>query len=271
MTIHRGEGAYKCHHCGATTRASNRCPDCSAPLDNPKGFGTEKVEQAVRERYPDARAARLDSDVALSHSVMRTVTSDFRAGQTDILIGTQLIVRELYSRPVALVALLNVDNMLSAADFRATERTFQTLAFWAHHCDGTLIVQTAQPDNPVLRHFAANDYTAMAAEQLTERRQFFYPPYCRLVRISLAHRDNLRLREAAARFYSLASSVFGQIVSEAIQPVAERVKGEYIVDFLLRSARSESFREAKNRLAEILVSLKSEFRDVSATINVDPL
>ncbi|MDR0510012.1 MAG: primosomal protein N' [Rikenellaceae bacterium] len=268
-TLHRGENVYKCHYCGATAPAAVRCPDCSAPLDNPKGFGTEKIEASVRERYPSARVARLDSDVATSAAVMRRVVADFHAGAVDLLVGTQLIAREFYSRPVALGAILNADNMLGVPDFRASERAFQTVSFFASHCD-ELIVQTSQPDNPVLRFLAAGDYRSMAAEQLAERRQFFYPPYCRLIRISLAHRESRRLWDAAARFHSLASPVFGVALSEVIQPVVERVKGRFVVEFLLRTVRTESFRQAKNRLSDVMSLLRGEFRDISATINVDP-
>lgn len=270
LTLHQGERSYKCHYCGTSVASFSRCPECSSQIDFSKGFGTEKIEEVARSLFPDAAVARLDSDTATTAARFRTIVGDFVARRTDILVGTQLLVRDLYASPVDLVGILNADNMLNMPDFRAAERTFQTVGFFAARCSGRVIIQTAQPDNPTLRQLVASDFRAMAVGQLEERRQFVYPPYCRLIQISMTHDDNGRLWQAAGRFHKVASDVFGNHISQPIQPLVDRIKGRYIVEFLLKTPRHNSFAEAKKRLTDVASAFRREYRDVGVTLNIDP-
>jgi len=271
MVLHRGEHALRCHYCDAGTAIPAHCPDCRTPLGDSKGFGTEKIEAVVAQMFPGARVARLDSDVAPDASRVRGIVRAFRARETDILVGTQMVLHEFYDRRVALAAMLNADNILNMPDFRAGERMMQTVAFLARHSE-RLIIQTSQPDNPVLLCAASGDYPAFAAGQLAERRQFLYPPWCRLIAVKLAHAQREELYAAAEWFHAAARRIMyeGGEVSAPIQPTVERVQGRYIVEFILKVPRERSFSHAKEQLSTILTAMAKKHRAVEATINVDP-
>ena len=260
----------KCHYCGAQMPIPSRCPECSAPLGESKGFGTEKIEAIITQLYPGARVARLDSDSAPSASRQAAIIRDFRSGKTDILVGTQMLLHEFYQRPVAVAGLLNIDNVLGMPDFRAAERTVQLVRFFARH-SAELIIQTSQPDNPTLLHAASGDYRAMAEEQLSERRQFFYPPYCRLVSVRLAHAEREELWNAAQSLLATCRRLFGEEgVQGPVVPTAEKAHGCYVVELLIKVPRENSFRTAKERLSEALAALTKAHKGIEHTVNVDP-
>ncbi len=273
MTWHKDDGVLRCHYCGRAQRFPTVCPACGAAALETRGFGTEKVTEEVERLFPAARVVRLDRDTAMSARRYEGTIAAFERGDADILVGTQMITKGFDFGGVALVGILNADNLLAYPDFRAGERAFQTITQMAGRCGrrderGQVVIQTSQPDNPLIRQAADGDYAAMAREQLAERAEFLYPPYCRLVEVTLRHRDGARLWEAANRLAVTGRDVFGRMLLGPQPPVVDRVRGEEILALMLKVERGSSFAEARRRLRELLAD--SRLRGVRVTINVDP-
>ena len=173
----------RCHYCGYHTPLPPRCPSCGADDLQPRGFGTEKIEEALAEIFPDAVIDRLDADTSRTAHGYRRIISAFERGQTDILIGTQMITKGFDFGNVSLVGILNADNLLNYPDFRAGERAFQLMMQVGGRAgrrseQGAVVIQTGQPSHPVLAQVCSGDYEAMARMQLAERQSFLYLP-CR--------------------------------------------------------------------------------------------
>ncbi len=277
LTLHRAENRLRCHYCGYSTAPQRICPSCGNGEMIPKGYGTEKVEDELGKIFPDARIGRLDSDTASSTAAAGRIISRFAAGQTDILVGTQMVTKGFDFGGVRFVGVVNADNLLNYPDFRASEHAFQTLVQAAGRAGrrgqrGQVVIQSTQPSHPVLRQVAALDYGAMAAMQLAERHAFFYPPFCRLIAITLKHRDPALTESAANALAALLRPIFGRRVLGPEAPAVDRVQREHIRTLLLKVERERSFSEAKALLAGALDSLRSdrEHKKVTVTVDVDP-
>ena len=277
LTLHKNEGVLRCHYCGYSAPLPIRCPECHADAPKPCGFGTEKIEEELHRLFPDARIARLDRDTSTSVRKFETTVSNFAARKIDILVGTQIIIKGFDFPGVSLVGILNADNLLNYPDFRASERAFQQMmqaAGRAGRTDdcGEVIIQTAQPDNPVIRQVREENYEEMVRTQLSERRIFSYPPFSRLIGLSLKHRDHELLSIGAEMLVRDMRNHFGNRVFGPHTPVVERIGGEWLMNVLLKIERKKSFAEAKRTLANILRdwSLDERFRKIFVSINVDP-
>lgn len=277
LTLHKGSGRLVCHYCGHTEAVPAKCPSCETTDAVPMGFGTEKVEEEIARLFPEARVARLDRDAAASERAFRAVVSGFENREYDILVGTQMITKGFDFGGVTLVGILNADNLLNNPDFRAGERAFQLMTQVAGRAGrraggGTVVIQTAEPQHPVIRQVAAGDYEGMAREQLGERAQFFYPPYARLVSLTLRHRDPALLRGAAEALATGLRARFGRRVLGPLAPPVDRIRGEHLAGLLLKVEAGASFARARKLLAEHLASFAKtpEFKSVAVAVNVDP-
>ncbi len=273
MTWHKGDDVLRCHYCGRAQGRPPVCPACGAAALEPRGFGTEKAVEEVARLFPKARVERLDRDTASSAMRYESTIAAFERGETDILVGTQMITKGFDFGGVALVGILNADNLLAYPDFRAAERAFQTITQMAGRCgrrdeQGQVVIQTSQPGNALIRQAADGDYGAMARDQLAERAEFLYPPYCRLIEVTLRHRDSGRLWEAANRLATAGRAVFGKMLLGPQPPLVDKVRGEEILTLLLKVERGNSFADARRRLGELLAD--SRLRGVRVTVNVDP-
>ena len=278
LTWHKGEGRLRCHYCGHTSPPPRTCPECGAQSFETRGFGTEKIEEELQKLLPEARIARLDRDTTRSEGAFRRIITAFEHGETDILVGTQMITKGFDFSGVSLVGILNADNLLNYPDFRASERAFQLMSQVAgragrRETPGEVVIQTAQPQHPVILQVAAGNYDAMARTQLAERQAFLYPPYCRLISITLKHRDKPLLWRAAEHFFTLAHPVFGGRLLGPEAPPVDRIRNEYLVCFLLKIEREKSFARARALLAEMAAALAAEpgYKSVTVVCNVDPV
>ncbi|MCC8018673.1 MAG: primosomal protein N' [Rikenellaceae bacterium] len=278
LTYHKSGRNLRCHYCGHSTALPARCPACNLPSVEPRGFGTEKIEVELEPFFPQARIERLDRDTATSATRFERIISDFERGVTDILVGTQMITKGFDFEGVSVVGVLNADNLLAYPDFRASERAFQLLTQVAgragrRQTEGLVVIQTSQPRHPVIAQAAAGDYAAMARGQLAERREFFYPPYCRIVGIRLRHRDAQVVRQAAATLAQRLRMIFGKRVCGPQPPPVDRIRGEFIENILLKVERDSPFSKAKKLLAAEITALRSGegFRQVVVTCDVDPI
>lgn len=277
LTLHKSEGRMRCHYCGRSEPVPAVCPSCAGPVAA-CGFGTEKVEEELGRLFPDARIARLDRDTAKSVRAYNAVIESFEKGETDILVGTQMITKGFDFAGVSVVGILNADNLLNYPDFRAGERAYQIIAQMAGRAGrrdkrGVVVIQTSMPDNPIVRQAAAGDYNVMLKSQLAERSAFFYPPYCRLVAVTLKFRDKAALDAAAGRFYETLSPVFGRRILGPQPPAVDRIKREYLMSFIVKTARGESFARTKALLVQAAAALNGDarFKYVSVVFNVDPV
>ena len=277
LTYHKGRNQLICHYCGHTVEAVHRCPSCKVVDLQPMGFGTEKIEEQIAELFPEARVARLDRDKVTSEQAFRAIIDDFAAHRTDILVGTQMITKGFDFDGVALVGVLNADNLLHNTDFRAAERAFQLLTQVAgragrRSASGEVVIQTADPAHPVLQQVLTGDFAAMATAQLAERRDFGYPPYARLTAFTLRHRDPQLLRQGTAALAARLRERFGRRILGPVAPPVDRIRGEYLLSLLLKVETTASQRRARAIAAEELqrFATDSRYKTITVTVNVDP-
>jgi primosomal protein N' (replication factor Y) len=278
LTRHLKNGTLNCHYCGYTTPDPRFCPDCKSSQLLAMGFGTEKVEEEIAALFPSARVLRLDGDSASSDSAYTRIISQFAAGEADILVGTQIVSKGLDFKGVTLIGILNADNLTSAPDFRAAERAWQTILQVAGRCGrreraGEVVVQTADPSHPLFSALDEQGYRHFAAEQLRERQMFNYPPFCRLIRITLRHREAAKLAHTATTLGKALRDKFGSRILGPVTPLVDRIRGEMIVEIMVKIEIQASFSRARNIIAEQIYTLrqKSEHRTVTIICDVDPI
>lgn len=277
LTYHKADGTLRCHYCGYQTPVPSLCPSCSAQDLRPMGFGTEKIEEELQVIFPGAVIDRLDADTARTARSYGRIIASFEQGRTDILVGTQMITKGFDFGRVSLVGILNADNLLNYPDFRAGERAFQLMMQVGGRAgrrqeQGTVVIQTTQSTHPVIEQVCRGDYEAMAAAQLSERRSFLYPPYCRLIGLTFRHRDKTLVWQAAAAFGAECRTVFGARLLGPEAPPVDRVRGQFLVRFLLKIEKQRSAARAKALLREQIERLhaRAEFRYVEVIPDVDP-
>ena len=241
------------------------------------GFGTEKVEEEVASLFPTARILRLDRDTAASPARYDRIVADFERGEADVLVGTQMVTKGFDFPKLGLVGILHADNLLNYPDFRASERAYQTMTQVAGRAGrtdagGEVVIQTMQPDHPVVRQVQSFDYEGMVRSQLVERSAFGYPPYGKLVVVNLRHRDERLLGAAAAWIAARMRTLFGERVYGPHPPVVDKIGGENYLEILLKIENGRSPARAKELLAEILKEAAGhgEYRRVFIFCDVDP-
>ena len=274
LTQHNASSRMECHYCGYSEPRRSVCPNCNTQDMSPMGFGTERVEEEISRLFPDARVARLDGDTSASESSFRRIVREFEMGETDILVGTQILGKGFDFGGVTTVGILNADNLLSAPDFRAAERAFQLMTQVAGRAGrreerGRVVVQTSQPTHPVIREVALGDYRAMALVELRERENFCYPPYSHLVRLLLRHTSGEQLRHSSAFVANLMRQKFGSRVLGPVSAAVERFRGEYRAEILLKIESGASMQRARMLLRDVLRSVADSKEHKSLIINVD--
>ena len=277
LTYHKQRNVLRCHYCGYTEKMLNHCPQCNAPILNMYGFGTEKVEEEMQFFFPKARIARLDYDSTRTKNAFQRILSDFETRKLDILIGTQMITKGLDFENVGLVGILNADNTLSYPDFRSIERGFQLMMQVSGRAgrknnEGTVLIQTYNADNEVFTYLKNNDYTTFFERLLGERRQFSYPPFTRLIRISIKHKDLNPVNQASALLGNALKQHFGKIVLGPEFPLIIRIKNLYQKDILMKLPVNKDLTKNKGVvLMEIRrLQANSLYRSVKVSVDVDP-
>ena len=275
LTLHHTSSRMECHYCGHTTSVPSLCPHCHTPNLSPMGFGTEKVEQTIERLLPEARVARLDRDTSTSESAYNRIIRNFESGQTDILVGTQMISKGFDFGRVSVVGILNADNLLNSPDFRSSERAFQLMMQVAGRAGrrsdrpGVVVIQTSQPDNPVIGWVVRGDYEAMARSELAERHTFCYPPYSRLVRVVMRDDDVQRLRSVASRLTALLREKFGRRVVGPVAPAIDRIRGRHILHVMIKIENGRSMARARTLLREALATVAAEPQSKHTNITID--
>ncbi len=239
LTLHRASNKLVCHYCGASHDIPSACPQCEEKTLRDVGYGTEKIEAAVAACFPEARIARMDADTTRTRSAHERIISGFQRGETNLLIGTQMVTKGLDFDRVSVVGILNADQLLCQPDFRAFERGFQLMAQVAGRAGrrgkrGLVVLQTRQADLPVIRQAASADYAGMFAAEMEERETFAYPPFVRLIAIYVKHRDAAVADAAAGAMAQLLRPHFGDKVLGPDRPAVGRVQHLHIRKILLK-------------------------------------
>ena len=278
LTYHRSMNLLTCHYCGYTYPVPRKCPNCGSAELLGRGYGTEKVEDRVRELFPDARVARMDLDTTRSRNAYSRIINDFSNGRTDILIGTQMISKGLDFGNVTVVGILNADTMLNYPDFRAYEHAFMMLSQVSGRAGrrgerGLVILQTKSADLPVIHQVVANDFASFSRDLLEERRMFHYPPYYHLVYAYLRYKSEPLVESAAIELASRLRQFFGERVLGPDKPSVARVKTESIRKIVLKLELGIDTALARRCMREARAALLQDKRYAAMTVyfDVDPL
>ena len=281
LSYHKTDGSMRCHYCGHTSRCSGLCRSCGGRLIG-LGAGTQKIEEELSTTFPQARVARLDSDTAQSRNTETAIIREFSKGDIDILVGTQMITKGFDFSGLTLVAVIAADSFLGIQDFRADEKALQILEQFKGRCGrrtskGTIVVQTSQPEHPVYRYLAGEARSGNAGFML-ERKEFGFPPYTRIIEITLRDSNLGRISKMSSMLgqelrkkFSIGASILSDPVTGPYSPVIDRTEDENIRKIRLTLKKDKMLTANKKALAETISSFEKSYRYTGhITIDVDP-
>ena len=278
LTLHRQMGQLVCHYCGAVYQVPVTCPACGGTELQTRGYGTEKIEAEVRDIFPEARISRMDLDTTRTRNAYERLISDFGSGRTNLLIGTQMISKGLDFDKVSVVGILNADTMLNLPDFRAYEHAYMMMAQVSGRAGrkgrrGLVVLQTRQPQLPIIQQVVNNDYEALYRSLCNERQAFHYPPFYRLVYVFLKHRNDQLVETAAQEMGFRLRQWFGGRVLGPDKPGVARVKSLSIRKLVLKFENGLNMADVRKYLSLAQQQMLQDKRYTSLQIfyDVDPL
>ncbi|MFC2138984.1 primosomal protein N', partial [Bacteroidota bacterium] len=277
LTYHKHLNRLICHYCGYSYANPNSCKACGSAQLEMKGFGTEKIESDIAILFPDAKIARMDLDSTRKKHAYDTIINNFENQKIDILIGTQMVTKGLDFDNVSLVGILNADTMLNFPDFRAFERSYQLMAQVSGRAgrknkQGKVIIQTSNPNHPIIHFVKNNNYHKLFESQLKERKKFSYPPFYRLIVITVKHKKREVLDHALKMMTNQLRRQFKTDVLGPQAPLVSRIQTWYLKNYILKIDRNKSSQPAKAYVLELSNFVKSQpnFSNLQVTIDVDP-
>lgn len=277
MTYHKANRTLVCHCCGHSISAPSHCPKCKTEYRT-QGFGTERLEEEIQGLFPEARVLRMDLDSTRKKDAYQTIIDRFAKHEVDILIGTQMVTKGLHFNDVSLVAVLQADSLLNQPDFRSYEHAFQMLEQVSGRAgrtgsQGEVMIQTFDPKNSLYQHLIQHDYQGLYAEQIAERKAFGFPPYHRMIMLTLKHRDIGRLDTASSLLQRRLQQAFGTRVSGVIVPSVARTQNMYVRQIRLTIEATANIARAKEMVREQIrwVQQQTQCRGVVILPDVDPM
>lgn len=278
LTYHKFNNTCSCHYCGYRMPFSESCGSCGGRFVT-KGAGTEKLVEELQELFPEARIARFDAETIQSHTAEKQILSDFESGATDILVGTQMITKGFDFDRLSLVAVINADSILSLQDFRADEKALSLLLQLKGRASrrgtsGQMAIQTMMPDHPVLQAVCVDDFEsqmAVSTESLALRELLQFPPYVRIIQLTLKGRTPDALRNACATVSCLLRDCGITDFSQPIVPAVDRIDGMYIRHIWIKMAKTTRELKKKAILYDRLEGLRPQMRSTEIVVDVDPL
>lgn len=277
LTYHKRKHLLQCHYCGCEYPVPQLCPQCGEPAMEISGYGTERLEDEISVAFKERRILRMDLDTTRNKEGYSRIIDEFSAGNADILVGTQMVAKGLDFGGVEVVGVLNADALLNIPDFRSAERAFnmieQVSGRAGRRAGGLVVIQTFNPRQPVLAFAAAHDYTGFYNYELEQRRQFGYPPFCRVVNIFLKHRDAKVVAECATAYAARLRAVLGDRVHGPQEPPVARVQAMYIRRIMLKVENKVSMARVKEILRQEYISQQASplMRGLSLHYDVDPV
>lgn len=277
LTYYKFKNQLRCHYCGYSIANPTHCHQCHSTDLSTKGFGTEQIEMELKELFPTKNVWRMDQDTTRGKFGYEKIIDAFKNKEIDILVGTQMLAKGLHFDNVSLVGILNADNMLYQPDFRAFERAFQMMVQVAGRAGrkdvrGKVLIQTYNPLHNIIQQVTDNDYPAMYKEQVYERHNFKYPPFYRLIRLTLRQRDYEKLKDGALWVYNVLSQNLNMPVLGPEEPAISRIRNEYIRTIMIKLPQGNSLGGTKKAIRKILDSFDAvpQYKSIKITVNVDP-
>ena len=276
LTYHKHKNQLRCHYCGYSMAKPTNCHACSSVELTTKGFGTEQIEQELVSIFPSSKIGRMDQDTTRGKFGFEKIIDSFKNREIDILVGTQMLAKGLDFDNVSLVGVMNADNMLYHPDFRAFERSFQMLTQVAGRAgrsekQGKVIVQTYKPNHNTIQQVTNNDYMEMYKEQLYDRQIYKYPPYFRIIKVTLKQRDYEKLKVGAMWLYQVMSQNLNMPVLGPEEPLISRIRNEYIRTIIIKIPQNIAIGNTKTTIQKMLNSFEAiaQFRSIKVTLNAD--
>ena len=278
LVYHKNQNRLRCHICGHSSHLFHECGGCGSQKVRMKGFGTEKLEEDLGIILPDARIKRMDLDTTRAKNAYEKIFEDFTDQRIDILVGTQMVTKGLDFENVSIVGVLNADNMINFPDFRAFERSFQMLVQVSGRAGrkkkkGKVIIQSFNPQHSVIKYVIDSDYQKMYDSQILERRNYKYPPFYRLIKFTLKHKDYRILNEAASDFTHLLREKFGQRILGPEYPMVAKMRNYFLKETLLKLEKGLSSKDTRTEIANVLQTFKSsgQYKAIQVVVDVDPM
>ena len=276
LTYHKHKNQLRCHYCGYTMAKPTHCHSCSSVDLTTKGFGTEQIEQELVSIFPNSKIGRMDQDTTRGKFGFEKIIDSFKNREMDILVGTQMLAKGLDFDNVSLVGIMNADNMLYHPDFRAFERSFQMMTQVAGRAgrsekQGKVVIQTYNPNHNTIQQVTNNDYLGMYKEQLYDRQIYKYPPYFRIIKLTLKQRDFNKLKEGSMWLYQVMSQNLNMPVLGPEEPAISRIRNEYIRTIIIKIPQNTSIVNTKKTIQKMLNSFEAvaQYRAIKVTSNVD--
>ncbi|MBT6515966.1 MAG: primosomal protein N' [Crocinitomicaceae bacterium] len=278
LTYHKFQKKLNCHYCGYSINPPSKCDACGSQKLAMIGFGTEKIEEDLALQLPKAKIARMDLDTTRSKSAYQKLLAGFENREIDILVGTQMVTKGLDFDNVALVGVLNADQMLGFPDFRAFERAYQLMAQVSGRAGrkrkrGKVIIQTRNPNHWIIQKVIANDYEAMYHQELLERKNFNYPPFYRLIQLTVKHRDKNLTEDGARELVKLLQvELKGWVLGPEFPSIA-RIRNFYLMNVLIKFDRKASPTKIKRYINDSIGKLKQNktFKSCIVKVDIDPI
>ena len=276
LTFHKFKHELKCHYCNYLRAMPNSCGACGSNTLSTKGFGTEQIELELKKIFPDYSIGRMDLDTTRGKYGYQKIIGAFEAKEIDILVGTQMLSKGLDFENVSLVGILNADMMLNFPDFRAHERAFQLMVQVSGRAgrskkQGKVMIQTYNPYHQILQQVSITDYTTMYKEQMQDRWQYHYPPYYRLIKITLKHKDYQKTETGVNWLVRALQNVFGENILGPSSPAVSRIRNQYIKNVMIKIPPKQSIVKTKHEIFKVKNSFQSisDFRPIRFIIDVD--
>ena len=278
LTYHNVSNNLKCHYCGFSTKTPKTCSMCGVESMINKGDGTQQIEESIKDYFPKARVSRMDWDTTRGKWSFDKIINSFSDHEIDILIGTQMVTKGLDFNNVKLVGVLNTDHFLNFPNFRAHEKAFQVLTQVAGRAgrkerQGKVLLQTYQPKHPIIQHVINNDYKGMFEAQLTERIEYKYPPYVRLIKLTIKDKSLDKVNIACEWLDKMMRRSYKGDILGPVYPEISRVRNKYQKQFIIKLKNIDSINQFRSILNKTLISFDSisKYRSVRVVVDVDPL
>lgn len=279
LTYHKFSNQLKCHYCGYAQAKPNRCVSCGSVELNTKGLGTEQIEDQLLEIFPEARIRRMDVDAMRGKFAYEKLIEDFENKEVDILVGTQMITKGFDFGNVSMVGVIRADSLLNFPDFRAHEKAFQLLTQVAGRSgrrldQGKVLIQSYQPEHQILQNVTTYNYHQTMKDILYERKEFFYPPFARLINLRFKHKNKERLDKTAAQLVQLLKPSFdSRCLLGPEAPAISRINNLYITDVMIKILPHQSPVKVKQLIKKEIERLHTiaAYRSVRIDVDVDPM
>ena len=271
LTYHKYQHTLSCHYCGFTITLPDLCPACKQPSIEVFGYGTERIEDDIDAIFPDTKILRMDLDTTRNKNGYEKIIDEFSSRKADILVGTQMVTKGLDFDGVSTVGILNADSMINFPDFRSHERAFNMMEQVAGRAgrknkQGRVVIQTSEPENPVIRFVRNHDYTGCFNEEIADRERFKYPPFTKIITIYMKHRDDNVLTEMSVRYSNMLRQVFAHRVLGPEAPMIARVQNLHIRQIVLKMENEASMSKVKNILRTIYENMLKVDSRMKSTI-----